>query len=149
MKMFEPISRMKRSTDNHQKTIVFFILIISAIVPAIGVPQRRTEACTIRGRQASPFCSPRLHLAGIITFRTGCMDGCKHAFKDIFDGAEIHLGEGCLCFLLSVVLLVPIALIHVIIPAAKTTALDDNYKSTTTVEMQEKPSAPAAAPAAE
>ena len=36
IKILEPISRMKRRKDQHQKTVIILIIVISAIPPLVG-----------------------------------------------------------------------------------------------------------------
>ena len=108
MKMIEPISRMKRSTDNHQKTIVMFIIMFSSI-PAI---------------------------LGVITFRTGCVSALSTSLDDDF-GKPAKLGAGCICFILSLVLYVPIWLTHLIIPAGSKSAWDTPATEPTIVKETE------------
>lgn len=92
MKMIEPIPRMKRATDGHQKTLVLLIILISSI-PA---------------------------LLGILNFSCGCF-----AALETMESAErTEYGAGMLLFTLSVAILLPIFLLHLMVPAAVTTALE-------------------------
>ena len=94
MKIVEPISRMKHSTDQHQKTIVILILVISSI-PA---------------------------LIGCIVFFTGCADGVYSVFQAAgVDG--FMWGPGSILFFTSVILLLPITIIHTAIPAHANSAM--------------------------
>lgn len=96
MKIGEPISRMKRSTDRHQKTIVLLILTIGSIPPVVG----------------------------LISFGTGCLSGLTTTLSDKF-GSEAQLGLGCILFFISLLVLLPIGLVHLSIPAGATSARSD------------------------
>lgn len=93
MKMFEPLSRLKRSTDQHQKTVILLIVAISTIPPILG----------------------------IVAFSTGCLQETSIEFRPIF-GKDIEFGLGAILFSVSLGLMVPVAILHIIVPAGATTA---------------------------
>ena len=93
MKIFEPLSRLKRSTDNHQKTIVLLIIFFSSIPP----------------------------LLAIIIFNSSCVESLTSDFSSVMGGAA-KFGPGAVCFSVSVGLMAPIAILHVIVPSGVTTA---------------------------
>ena len=97
MKIVEPIARMKRNTDGHQKTIVLIIIGVSSI-PA---------------------------LLGVAGFSLGCMVSVQ-AFaareNSRRNSFSAHWGRGATLFLVSTLLLIPIFCLHLLVPAGKTTA---------------------------
>ena len=94
MKICEPIARMKRSTDSHQKTIVLIIIGVSSI-PA---------------------------LLGVVGFSLGCMVSVQNFAVSDARSFNATWGRGATLFLVSVLLLIPIFFLHLIVPAGKTTA---------------------------
>lgn len=106
MKMLEPLSRMRTSTDTHQKTAVLIIIGVSLIAPVIG----------------------------LISFGTGCVDGVSQSLSRQF-GKDLELGSGCLLFAVSLVLLAPIAAIHIVIPSSVTTARGANKEEVETAAV--------------
>jgi len=103
LKIVEPLSRMKKETDLHQKTVVLIIITISAIVPLIAV----------------------------LKFNTACLVGLSDQFASQL-GTKVYFGMGAISFLISVVLLIPIAVLHIIVPAGVNSSLD-------VVETEAKP----------
>lgn len=93
MKVVEPLSRMRRETDQHQKTIMLLVLVV-----AMGIP-----------------------LIGVVSFGTVCLVGITESFSARF-GEDSHFGAGALCFLFSTVLLVPVFALHLVVPAAASTS---------------------------
>lgn len=91
-KIMEPIPRMKPATDGHQKTVVLLIIIISSIPSLLGV----------------------------LTFSLGCYKSLWNYANDV--GAEAKYGAGAAFFLLSLILLGPIIILHLIVPSPVSTA---------------------------
>lgn len=95
MQIFNPISRCKKKTDNHQKTVCILILIVSALPP----------------------------LLGIINFSTGCLSG-MHAEIQYRGGAGAQFATGAALFLVGALMLFPIAALHLIVPAGVSSLKD-------------------------
>ncbi len=96
MKIVEPFSRMNRATDRHQKTIVLLIIAISTIPPSLG----------------------------LISFATGCVNVLEADYAQYF-GTSARYDLGAVLFTVSVGLLAPIALLHVIVPSSTLTAIGE------------------------
>ena len=96
MKLVEPCSRMQRSTDRSQKTIVILLGIFSILPP----------------------------LLGLLSFTYGCLGACNSAYRERFD-KDIEFGAGAMCFMANLALQLPIYVIHILIPSGVTSARDD------------------------
>jgi len=95
IKIVEPFSRMKRSTDRHQKTIILIIILASSI-PS---------------------------LVGLIVFRNGCVRALNRDYSDWFS-QDATAGPGAILFGISIVVLVPIAVLHILLKSGATTAIE-------------------------
>ena len=93
MKILEPISRMRRSTDNHQKTIILIIAVVT------NIPS----------------------LLGIISFNSGCVRRMSRDYEGIH-GDKAVLGLGATLFAVSIGLIAPVVTLHVLVPSGVTTA---------------------------
>ena len=95
-KMVEPCSRMKRSSDKSQKTIVILLGIFSILPPLLSV----------------------------IKFWSGCLVACNDAYDARF-GKDIAWGFGAICFMINLALQIPIYVIHISIPSGVSTARNE------------------------
>lgn len=69
-------------------------------------------------------------MIGVLSFSTGCYKEMHEAFSN---DVSYRRGwpAGLMLFITSVLVLIPIAIIHVIIPSAATSAFDDKLTSVT------------------
>jgi len=94
-KLLEPLSRMRKSTDKSQKTVVLIIGLVSIIAPVIALVQ----------------------------FGNGCLRDMEDFSQRVeLNDSPSALGTGALCFMISVGLYVPIYAIHILVPAGVVSA---------------------------
>ena len=97
VRMIDPFLRMRRSTDGHQKTALMIIFFATAIPP----------------------------LVILIQYALQCADNLRASSEAFYiRGDQFKLSTGWILFLLGTLLIVPIGILHLIIPSPITTAME-------------------------